>query len=264
MAHVTFTAVSKRYDDAVALERLDLSIREGEFVALLGPSGCGKSTLLRLVAGLDKQQGGEVIVGNHAVSLAGKKRGAVHGSNGAAGRDAIAFVFQDAHLLPWRNVLRNVALPLELRGVSKAERLAAASHAIEQVGLADASRRYPAQLSGGMKMRVSLARALITRPRIILLDEPFAALDEMTRQRLDEQLYELWRATGMTVLFVTHSISEAVYLAQRAIVFSKRPARVTSDVRIDLPIHRNASTRTDARFNPIVRDLFVRLEREGA
>ena len=261
---MSLRAVRREFEGGVvAVDGVSLEIAAGEFVALLGPSGCGKSTLLRLVAGLDRQQGGEVIVGNHAVSLAGKKRAEAGASTGA-GRDAIAFVFQDAHLLPWRNVLRNVALPLELRGVSKGERLDAAARAIEQVGLADAARRYPAQLSGGMKMRVSLARALITRPRIILLDEPFAALDEMTRQRLDEQLYELWRATGMTVLFVTHSISEAVYLAQRAIVFSKRPARVTSDVRIDLPIDRGANTRTDARFNPIVRDLFVRLEREGA
>ena len=179
-------------------------------------------------------------------------------------RDDIAYVFQDAHLLPWRNVLRNVALPLELRGAPRERRLAAARHAIEQVGLTDAIGRYPAQLSGGMKMRVSLARALVTQPRILLLDEPFAALDEMTRQRLDEQLYRLWLGGGMTVLFVTHSLTEAAFLAQRTVVLSGRPAHVVSDEPVDLPRQRDAELRTQPRFNEIVRRLYVALEREGA
>lgn len=163
-------------------------------------------------------------------------------------RRAIAFVFQDAHLLPWRNVLRNVALPLELMRVPKAERYDAARQAIEQVGLGDAIKRYPAQLSGGMRMRVSLARALVTKPKLLLLDEPFAALDELTRQRLDEQLRDLWIASRMTVLFVTHSIAEAAFLSDRSIVFTQRPARVVLDQALDLPVERRADLRTDADF----------------
>jgi NitT/TauT family transport system ATP-binding protein len=227
----------------VAIGGVDLDVAPGEFVALLGPSGCGKSTLLRLVAGLDRPDEGEV----HADAGAG-----------------VAFVFQDAHLLPWRTVLANVALPLELRGVATRERNDAARAAVEQVGLTDALLRRPAELSGGMRMRVSLARALITRPRLLLLDEPFAALDELTRQRLDDQLRELWLALGMTVLFVTHSIVEAAYLAERAVVFSPRPARVVLDVRVDLPRDRAGALRTEPSFARAARVLYDALEREGA
>lgn len=226
----------------VAIERIDLDVEPGEFVALLGPSGCGKSTLLRLVAGLDSPDGGEV----------------------TADRSSAAFVFQDAHLLPWRTVLANVALPLELRGVPVPDRLAAARAAVRQVGLTDAEGRRPAELSGGMRMRVSLARALVTRPRLLLLDEPFAALDELTRHRLDDQLGALWRTLGMTVLFVTHSMTEAAYLAERAVVFSPRPARVVVDRRIDLPRDRDASTRADPAFARETRALYEALERGGA
>jgi NitT/TauT family transport system ATP-binding protein len=226
----------------VAVDGLDLEVGFGEFVALLGPSGCGKSTLLRLIAGLDRPDAGAVEV------LGG----------------GVAYVFQDAHLLPWRTVLENVGLPLELGGVSKADRLAAASAAIEEVGLGDAMGRRPAELSGGMRMRVSLARALVTRPRLLLLDEPFAALDELTRHRLDDQLRALWLAEGMTVLFVTHAITEAAYLAERAIVFSSRPARVVADVAVDLGRERDPSLRTEAPFARATRVLFDALERAGA
>jgi NitT/TauT family transport system ATP-binding protein len=226
-----------------AVAGVDLEVEPGAFVALLGPSGCGKSTLLRLIAGLDRPDAGEVIAD--------------------AGAD-IAFVFQDAHLLPWRTVLANVALPLELRGVPAAERLDAARAAIAEVGLADAADRRPAELSGGMRMRVSLARALVTRPRLLLLDEPFAALDELTRQRLDDQLRALWLSMGMTVLFVTHSITEAAYLADRAIVFSSRPARIVADRRIHLPRERSGPLRTEASFAREARALYDALEKGEA
>ncbi len=226
----------------VAIEDLTLDIRAGEFLAVLGPSGCGKSTLLRIIAGLERPTSGLV------EKVEGK----------------IAYVFQDAHLLPWRNVLRNVALPLELIGVSRAEQLAAAEEALRQVGLAEAMTRYPAQLSGGMKMRVSLARALVTQPKLLLLDEPFAALDEITRQKLDEQLRELWLRHRMTVVFVTHSTAEATFLADRAVVLTKRPARVVEDLAIELPVHREAGLRSEPKFSAIMRLIYGALERGGA
>ena len=218
--------------DVVAVDGVDLSIAAGEFVAILGPSGCGKSTLLRMIAGLEPLDAGDL----------------GFGAGGGAPKNALAYVFQDAHLLPWRDVLANVALPLELQGRASGERRDAALRAIAAVGLADAARRHPAQLSGGMRMRVSLARALVTEPRLLLLDEPFAALDEITRQDLDDQLRALWAATGMTVLFVTHSIAEAAFLAERAIVLTRRPARTVLDHRLELPAQRAASLRGDPRF----------------
>jgi NitT/TauT family transport system ATP-binding protein len=222
-----------------AVDGIDLRIEAGAFVAILGPSGCGKSTLLRMIAGLDKPDSGTI----------------------QSSTRAVAYVFQDAHLLPWRNVLRNVQLPLELMGAQRATRLDAALRAIEQVGLADAIKRYPAQLSGGMRMRVSLARALVTDPDLLLLDEPFAALDEITRQQLDEQLHQLWCSRRMTVVFVTHSIVEATFLAQRAIVLTRRPARIVLDRTIDLPPQRNAALRVDPAFAREMRILFDALER---
>jgi len=239
------TGLRRAFDDGVvALDGVDLVVEAGRFVALLGPSGCGKSTLLRLVAGLDTPSAG-------AVSLGG-------------GDPRLAYVFQDPHLLPWRSVLRNVALPLELHGTPPAEREAAAREALEGVGLAEWGDHYPAQLSGGMRMRVSLARALVTQPRLLLLDEPFGALDELTRLRLDEQLRDLWRARGLTVLFVTHSISEATFLAERAVVFSPRPARVVLDLPIDLPEERPPAIRTSQAFSAIAEQLFGALREGGA
>jgi len=224
-----------------AVDEVDLHIAPGEFVALLGPSGCGKSTLLRIIAGLDKPDSGSIQAG--------------------PAQRQIGYVFQDAHLLPWRNALRNVALPLELSGVPRAERLTAATQAIERVELADAVARYPAELSGGMRMRVSLARALVTNPSLLLLDEPFAALDEITRQQLDEHLHRLWFERRMTVIFVTHSIMEATFLAQRAVVLTRRPARVILDHRLDLPEARAAALRTEPQFSQQMRVLFEALER---
>ncbi len=231
--------------DVVAVDGVDLAIAAGAFVALLGPSGCGKSTLLRMIAGLDAPDAGTIHFGD----------------GGAAPKNALAYVFQDAHLLPWRNVLDNVALPLELQGRAAGERRDAAERVIAQVGLTDALLRHPAQLSGGMRMRVSLARALVTEPRLLLLDEPFAALDEITRQDLDDQLRALWAATGMTVLFVTHSIAEAAFLAERAVVLTRRPARIVLEHAIDLPPQREAALRGDARFARETSLLYAALRR---
>jgi NitT/TauT family transport system ATP-binding protein len=233
----------KVFDNSVtAIENLTLDINPGEFIAILGPSGCGKSTLLRILAGLDQPTSGSV----------------------NAGEGKIAYVFQDAHLLPWRNVLQNAALPLELMRINKSDRLAAATEALQQVGLADAIERYPAQLSGGMKMRVSLARALVTRPKLLLLDEPFAALDEITRQKLDEQLRNLWLSHRMTIVFVTHSTVEATFLANRAVVLSKRPARMVEDLTIKLPEKREGSLRSTPTFAQTTRLIYEALERGEA
>jgi len=237
----------RTFDGGVeALDGITLDVAPGQFAAILGPSGCGKSTLLRLVAGLDRPTCGTVEL------------------HPPLDRRRFAYVFQDAHLLPWRNVLRNVALPLELAGIAQRQRQAAAVDALEQVGLAEVLRRYPAQLSGGMKMRVSLARALVTRPKLLLLDEPFAALDEITRQKLDQQLRDLWLAHRMTVLFVTHSTAEATFLADRAVVLSRRPARVVADLPIDLPQRRDALLRASPQFAAATKTIYQALERGGA
>jgi NitT/TauT family transport system ATP-binding protein len=242
---VRLRQVRKVFDgDVVAIDDVSLSIPSGQFFALLGPSGSGKSTLLRIIAGLDTPTSGAIERGDDVRS------------------SRTAFVFQDPNLLPWRSVLRNVELPLELSGVPRKERRRRAVSAIEQVGLSDAAERYPAQLSGGMKMRASLARALVTEPDLLLLDEPFAALDEITRQSLDDALRALWKLRGLTVLFVTHSIDEATYLAERAVMLSRRPARVVLDHRFDLPTERDASIRTTTAFATQARVLFDALSGE--
>jgi NitT/TauT family transport system ATP-binding protein len=221
---------------------LSLKVDAGEFLAILGPSGCGKSTLLRMVARLLPPDSGSI-----ATSPA---------------QPRTAFVFQDAHLLPWRSVLDNAALPLELQGIDREKRYAAARAELAQVGLADAEQRYPAQLSGGMRMRVSLARALVTGPSLLLMDEPFAALDEITRFNLEVQLRDLWRARGMTVLFVTHSISEAAFLANRAIVLARRGGAVILDRRIELPPERTHALRSDPRLGTYMQELYAAMEEE--
>lgn len=244
---LALSGLSRVFDDGVAaLDGIDLKVEPGEFVALLGPSGCGKSTLLRLVAGLDEPSAGQLDL---------------EGDGPTAGQ--VAYVFQDPHLLPWRTVLDNVALPLELRGIKAQERLEAARNALKGVELEEWAGHFPAQLSGGMRMRVSLARALVTEPKLLLLDEPFGALDELTRLRLDDQLRTLWAERRPTVLFVTHSISEAALLAERAIVFSPRPARVIADVSIDLPVDRDPSIRTTQAFSEVSEELLQALQKAG-
>lgn len=228
----------------VVLRDFTLRIESGEFVAILGPSGCGKSTLLRLIARLAEPDSGAVSVFPSDQPF------------------QTSFVFQDAHLLPWRTVLDNVALPLELMGASREERTRRARATLEQVGLQDAETRYPAQLSGGMRMRVSLSRALVTEPRLLLLDEPFAALDEITRLKLDVQLRESWQSRGMTVVFVTHSISEAAFLADRAIVLARRGGAIKLDRRLPLPAVRPAAFRTDPRLSSEIKVLMGAMEEE--
>ena len=229
----------------LALDGVDLVIEEGSFVALIGPSGCGKSTLLRIVAGLDVDGEGSVDVPSVRAQ-------------------AVAYVFQDAHLLPWRTVAENVALPLQLRGAPKEGRAQAVAEALAAVSLEDAADRHPNELSGGMRMRASIARALVTKPRLLLMDEPFAALDEISRHRLDERLHALFLEQKLTVLFVTHTIFEATYLAERAIVFSKRPGRVVHDAKVELPRERPASIRGEPRFVREAQRLFEALERGSA
>ncbi len=234
--------VRRAFDTNVVIARMNLRIEAGEFLALLGPSGCGKSTLLRMIAGLDQPDAGTIA------------------TEPVAGRFQRAFVFQDAHLLPWRNVLDNAALPLELMGVEREERGAKARAALEKVNLAEANDRYPAQLSGGMRMRVSLARALVTEPQLLLLDEPFAALDEITRFHLDVQLRELWRERRMTVVFVTHSISEAAFLADRAVVMGKRGGNISLDRSMALPEARTNELRADPRLGLVMKMLLGAIE----
>jgi NitT/TauT family transport system ATP-binding protein len=252
--------VRRRFDTGViALDGLSLDVPPGQFLAILGPSGCGKSTLLRLIAGLDAPQSGAVDVEYESITAPTPL--SYQPTPAAPPRADIAYVFQDAHLLPWRTVLGNVELPLELMRAGGAARRERAREALARVGLADVLDRYPAQLSGGMRMRVSLARALVTGPRLLLLDEPFAALDEITRQHLDEQLRELWAGSGLTVIFVTHSTAEAVFLAERAIVLSKRPGRIVADHLLDLPATRDASLRATPAFAGQTRVVYDALAR---
>jgi NitT/TauT family transport system ATP-binding protein len=235
--------VRKAFDKLVVIDSMDLEIAAGEFVAILGPSGCGKSTLLRMIARLAEPTAGSITIQPEE-------------------QFQTSFVFQDAHLLPWRTVLDNAALPLELMGVAREARYTTGRTALQQVSLYEAGDRYPAQLSGGMRMRASLARALVTQPRLLLLDEPFAALDEITRFRLDTQLRELWRTRGITVVFVTHSISEAAFLANRAVVLTKRGGGIKLDRRLDLPQERNDDLRMDPRLGREMKVLLSAMEEE--
>jgi NitT/TauT family transport system ATP-binding protein len=231
---VALRGVTKRYaNGTLALDRLDLDIRRGEFVTVLGPSGCGKSTLLRLIAGLGVPTSG---------SLAWPDDAAVRRAGD------IGFVFQDATLMPWATIAGNVALPLELAGERRAKAATRAGDALASVGLASFGSAYPRELSGGMRMRVSIARALVTRPRLLLMDEPFAALDEITRFKLNHDLLTLWQTTGTTVVFVTHSVFESVFLSSRIVVMAPSPGRIAADIAIPEPYPRADGFRTTSAY----------------
>jgi NitT/TauT family transport system ATP-binding protein len=234
---VALHGVSKTFaNGTTALDNLDLDVRRGEFLSLLGPSGCGKSTALRLIAGLGEPTQG-------AIAWSGDDNGA----DQAPSQD-IGFVFQEPTLMPWATVTANVALPLTLKGVSASEINARVADALARVGLEDFAEAYPRELSGGMRMRVSIARALVTSPMLLLMDEPFAALDEITRFKLNNDLLGLWLALEKTIVFVTHSVFESVYLSNRIVVMTARPGRVFAELKIDAPYPRDESFRTSAEY----------------
>ncbi|GID29605.1 ABC transporter ATP-binding protein [Paractinoplanes brasiliensis] len=224
-----------RTDEVVALSDVDLTVGQGEFVSLIGPSGCGKSTLLRLIADLIAPSAGTVTVAGKTAAAARKEQ-------------AYGIAFQQAGLFEWRTVLKNVELPLELRGLSRAERKAKAEEMLALVGLEEFAGHYPAQLSGGMQQRVAIARALAVRPPLLLMDEPFGALDEMTRERLQSELLGICARTGTSTVFVTHSISEAVFLSDRVVVMSARPGRITASIPISLESRDEAGRQSDRYF----------------
>jgi NitT/TauT family transport system ATP-binding protein len=233
---VALNGVAKVFANGVlALDDLDLDVRRGEFVSLLGPSGCGKSTALRMIAGLSEPTRGSITWGEGDASARPR------------GHD-IGFVFQEPTLMPWTTVAKNVALPLSLRHTAEHDAAPIVAAAIERVGLTGFHQAYPRELSGGMKMRVSIARALATDPALLLMDEPFAALDEITRFKLNNDLLDLWRTLRKTVVFVTHSVFESVYLSSRIVVMTQRPGRVFKELMIDAPYPRQESFRTSAEY----------------
>jgi NitT/TauT family transport system ATP-binding protein len=238
---VSLRSVGKTYaSGVVALDRLGLDVWPGEFVSLLGPSGCGKSTALRIIAGLSEPTSGGVEW----------PRGRGQTAQRAG---AIGFVFQEPTLMPWTTVAGNVRLPLRLKGIGPEAAEPRVAQALDRVGLSNFAQAYPRELSGGMKMRVSIARALVTEPQLLLMDEPFAALDEITRFRLNDDLLAVWRSLGKTVIFVTHSVFESVYLSNRIVVMTPRPGRVFTELAIDVPHPRGERFRTSAKYSELCR-----------
>ena len=231
-----------------ALEEIDLAIRSGEFVSLIGPSGCGKSTLLRIIGDLISPSRGTVVVNGKPADRARRDRD-------------YGMVFQAPVLFEWRTVEDNVKLPLEIQGAGSAKRTARAKEMLELVELGDFLGHYPYQLSGGMQQRVAIARALAFEPAILLMDEPFGALDEMTRERMNSEVLRIWERTGTTVIFVTHSIPEAVFLSSRVVVMSARPGRITKVIDVDLPRPRNEDTRETRRYFELVTEVREALRR---
>ena len=235
---IEFANVTKSYGTGrLVLSAIDLNIQKGEFVTLIGPSGCGKSTVLKLISGLTPPSDGTI---------------RIDGMTPKDARETISFIFQDATLLPWRTVRDNVGLGLELERAASDRRKKTTAAVLELVGLQDVAEAYPRELSGGMKMRASIARALATNPRLLLMDEPFAALDEMSRDRLNEELLRLRAEQQWTAVFVTHSVAEAVFLSTRIIVLAPKPGRVHAVIPVDLPFPRTAALREGPEFEALV------------
>ena len=242
---VEFQEVTKRFGHGpLVLDRISLSVDPGEFVSLIGPSGCGKSTLLRLIAGLTPVSSGSLRINGRTPNEAAAELG---------------FVFQEATLLPWLTVAKNIEAPQKLRGIAAPVRSAKRQHVLDLVRLSDRADAYPRQLSGGQKMRVSIARALALSPKLLLLDEPFGALDEMTREHLNEELLAIREQQAWTAFFVTHSVAEAVFLSSRVFVFSANPGRISAEMKIDLPYPRTADTRLSRVYHDLVSEVSRRL-----
>ena len=245
--------VNKRYDNGTqALQDVDLAIGERQFVSLLGPSGCGKSTALKIMAGLLPLSNGAMAWGD-----------AAGGSSTQDHSKDISFVFQEPTLMPWAVVFDNVWLPLRLKGLSKEQAKPQVDEALAKVGLTQFAHVYPRELSGGMKMRVSIARAMVTEPRLLLMDEPFAALDEMTRFKLNNDTLALWQAKQFTCVFVTHSVYESVYLSNRIIIMAARPGRVIADIAIDEPYPRTDAFRNTERYAQLCVKVSQELQKAG-
>lgn len=245
---IEMTDVTKRFGNAVtAVRDMSLQIREGEFVSFLGPSGCGKSTALKMISGLLSVSAGAITVNGHPAGQS------IDGND-------VGYVFQEATLMPWATVADNVYLPLKLHGVSRKDAEPRVREVLEMVGLANFADSYPRQLSGGMKMRVSIARAMVTKPKLLLMDEPFAALDEMTRFKLNNDVLELWKSQGLTVIFVTHSVFESVYLSSRVVVMAARPGRVVHDIDLPGGYPRTGEYRTTAEYAEKCRQVSAALE----
>jgi NitT/TauT family transport system ATP-binding protein len=236
---IEFAGVSKKYQRLI-IDNLNLTVAKGEFLSIIGPSGCGKSTVLKLISGLTPATSGNILV---------------DGMTPRNARETMSFIFQDPTLLPWRTVRANAVLGLELERVPKEKREPKVDSLLELVGLSHVSRAYPRELSGGMKMRLSIARALATGPRLLLMDEPFAALDEMTRDRMNEELLRLREEQKWTVVFVTHSVSEAVFLSTRILVLAPNPGRIHADLPVNLPNPRTADLRATFEFEQAVADV---------
>jgi NitT/TauT family transport system ATP-binding protein len=239
--------LSKSFDDLIVLDRISLDVAEGEFVCIVGPSGCGKTTFLRIIAGLETTDEGGITIDGQPVRRPGADRG---------------FVFQADSLLPWRRVLGNARIGLEINGRNGPEEISLTRKLVDLVGLKGFESYYPRQLSGGMRQRVNLARALTIDPQVLLMDEPFSGLDAQTREIMQTELLRIWSGGRKTVLFITHQIDEAVYLADRVVVFGRRPGRVQDIVRIDLPRPRDLSIKRDPRFAPLVDRIWKRIEND--
>lgn len=248
ISHV-FATTGNSTQPVEALKNVTLEVCRGSFVVLVGPSGCGKTTLLRLLAGLIPPTSGHVLLENEQITAPQRR---------------IGVIFQQANLMPWRSVMANVMLPLELAGVAAQERHERAARRIEQVGLAGFENAFPAELSGGMAQRVAIARALVTRPEVLLMDEPFAALDALTRERLSLDMLKVWATTGQTILMVTHNISEAVLLADKVIVMSPRPGRITSEVDVKLPRPRTLKMLYGAELGALAGQVRAAIEESEA